>query len=77
LKYGAFPIGHPLIYVRDDCPADCLAREGIIKCKVLRPRNFYHPVTAVYSLCYLYWHCIKATVHTVIESGYRTNEKQP
>lgn len=53
-KYGAFPIGHPLIYVGDDCPADCLAREGIIKCKVLRPRNFYHPMTGVYSLCYLY-----------------------
>jgi hypothetical protein len=52
-KYGKFLIGYLLIYVGDDCP-DCLAREGIINCKVLRPWNFYHPMTTVYSLCYLY-----------------------
>jgi hypothetical protein len=43
-KYGKFPVGHPTVYVADDCPADCLAREGIIKCKVLPPRKLYHPV---------------------------------
>ena len=61
-KYETFPIGHPVIYVGDDR----LAREGIIKCKVLRPRNFYHPMTGVYSLRY------SRQLLTVIESGHRT-----
>ena len=43
-KYGKFPAGHPKVYVGADCPPDCLAREGIIKCKVLPPRKLYHPV---------------------------------
>jgi hypothetical protein len=43
-KYGKFPAGHPEVYVGADCPPDCLAREGIIKCKVLPPRKLYHPV---------------------------------
>ena len=43
-KYGKFPIGHPKVYVGADCPTDCLARDGIIKCKVLPPRKLYHPV---------------------------------
>jgi hypothetical protein len=43
-KYGKFPVGHPKMYVSADCPADCLDREGIIKCKVLPPRKLYHLV---------------------------------
>jgi G:T-mismatch repair DNA endonuclease (very short patch repair protein) len=43
-KRGEFPIGHPRVYVGEDCPADCLTREGVIKCKVLPPRRLYHPV---------------------------------
>jgi hypothetical protein len=43
-KYGKFPIGHPQVYVGTDCPADYLAWEGIIKCKVLPPRGLYHAV---------------------------------
>jgi hypothetical protein len=38
-KRGKFPIGHPRVYVGEDCPADCLTREGFIKCKVLPPRR--------------------------------------
>jgi hypothetical protein len=33
-KYDKFLIGHPKVYVGADCPANCLEREGIIKCKV-------------------------------------------
>jgi len=43
-KYGKFPVGHPKMYVGADCPSDCLDREGIIKCKVLPPRNLYQRV---------------------------------
>jgi hypothetical protein len=43
-KYGKFPVDHPKVYVGADCPSDCLAREGIIKCKVLPPRELYHQV---------------------------------
>jgi hypothetical protein len=43
-KYGKFPVGHPKVYVGVDCPPGCLDREGIIRCRVLPPRNLYHPV---------------------------------
>src|SRR5580765_1759142 len=52
LKTGAFPIGHPDIYVGDECSTliglapnynfDSL--EGLIRCKVLPPRDLFHPV---------------------------------
>ena len=42
--YGNFPLGHPKAYVGADCQYDCLDREGIMKCNVLRPRKLYHPV---------------------------------
>ena len=43
-NYGKFPVRHPKVYVGADCPPDCLNREGIMKCKVLRPRKLYHSV---------------------------------
>ena len=43
-KYGKYPVGHPKVYVSADSPFDCLDMEGIMKCKVLPPRNMYHPV---------------------------------
>ena len=43
-KYGKFPVGNPKVYVRADCPPDCLDRKGVIKCKVLSPRGLYHSV---------------------------------
>jgi hypothetical protein len=43
-KYGKIPVGHPEVYVGENCPAKCLDREGIIKCKVLPPRKLYHSV---------------------------------
>jgi hypothetical protein len=45
-KYFKFPIGHPIIHVRDTC-ADieaCLKMEGLMKCKIVPPQNLYHPV---------------------------------
>jgi hypothetical protein len=43
-KYGKVPTGHPKVYVGEACPSDYLNREVIIKCKVLAPRDLYHPV---------------------------------
>ena len=43
-KNGKFPVVHPTVYVGEDCPPDCLAREGIIKCNFVPPRKMYHPV---------------------------------
>jgi hypothetical protein len=31
------------VYVGGDCPPECVDREGIMKCKVLPPRELYHP----------------------------------
>ncbi|KAL6417359.1 hypothetical protein ACFW04_012817 [Cataglyphis niger] len=52
LKTGAFPIGHPDIYVGDECSAligkapnyNFNTLEGLIRCRVLAPRNLFHPV---------------------------------
>lgn len=46
-KYGKFPVGHPKVFVGDDCPQDITAIEGEIKCKILPPTNLYHPVLPV------------------------------
>src|SRR5436190_11168643 len=52
LKTGAFPIGHPDIYVGEECSAligtgpnyNLDSVEGLVRCKVLAPRNLFHPV---------------------------------
>ncbi|XP_054259393.1 uncharacterized protein LOC128984131 [Macrosteles quadrilineatus] len=44
-KYGKYPVGHPTIYVGDkECRQRGLNVEGLLKCKVLPPRELYHPV---------------------------------
>jgi hypothetical protein len=63
-KYGKFSVGHPEVYVGADCPPDCVDREGIIKCKVLPPKElsssftiqkqFQTDVSLVFSLCLHY-----------------------
>ncbi|KAJ8909914.1 hypothetical protein NQ315_014921 [Exocentrus adspersus] len=42
-KYGKFPIGHTKVYVGSECPSPNSV-EGVIKCKILPPRDVYHPV---------------------------------
>ncbi|XP_046749826.1 uncharacterized protein LOC124413343 [Diprion similis] len=49
-KNGWFPVGHPTIYVGEECKlltgargCDITRVEGLIKCRVLPPRNLYHP----------------------------------
>ncbi|XP_018370161.1 PREDICTED: uncharacterized protein LOC108765813, partial [Trachymyrmex cornetzi] len=52
LKTGAFPYGHPDIYVGEDCNEligeapnfNFDSVEGLVRCKVLPPRNLFHPV---------------------------------
>src|SRR5436190_2172200 len=52
LKTGSFPIGHPDIYVGEECSAligsgpnyNLDSVEGLVRCKVLPPRNLFHPV---------------------------------
>jgi hypothetical protein len=46
-KYGKFPVGHPTIFVGDQCPTDLNTIEGFVKCTVLPPRDLYHPVLPV------------------------------
>ncbi|KAJ8915407.1 hypothetical protein NQ315_008296 [Exocentrus adspersus] len=43
-KYGKFPIGHPKVYVGEECPPTINNVEGLIKCKILPPQNLYHPI---------------------------------
>ena len=52
LKTGVFPIGHPEIYIGAECSTligdgpsynfDMV--EGLVRCRVLPPRNLFHPV---------------------------------
>ncbi|XP_044591456.1 uncharacterized protein LOC123269685 [Cotesia glomerata] len=49
-KTGKFPVGHPEIYIGEDCYKivgehnNLAGIEGLIKCTVLPPRKLYHPV---------------------------------
>lgn len=52
LKTGTFPIGHPTVYVGEECVTligtapgyNFDSVEGVVRCKVLPPRNLFHPV---------------------------------
>ncbi|XP_033212122.1 uncharacterized protein LOC117169726 [Belonocnema kinseyi] len=52
-KYEKFPIGHPKVYIGDECKRltgnnyDLNNVEGLIKCRVLPPTNKYLPVLPV------------------------------
>lgn len=44
-KYGKFPIGHPTLYVGEECTQlDLNTTDGLIKCQILPPDALYHPV---------------------------------
>jgi G:T-mismatch repair DNA endonuclease (very short patch repair protein) len=45
-KYFKFPVGHPTVHAGDACrDIDAmLQKEGLIKCKILPPKDLYHPV---------------------------------
>lgn len=45
-KYGKFPLRHPnAVLVGEECNEENLSEiDGLIKCKVLPPRQLYHPV---------------------------------
>ncbi|XP_044594809.1 uncharacterized protein LOC123272174 [Cotesia glomerata] len=49
-KIGKFPIGHPKIYIGEECSEiigpnkDLSKLEGLVKCTILPPQNLYHPV---------------------------------
>jgi len=52
LKTGAFPIGHPDIYIGQECTEligvapnyNFSTVEGLVRCRVLPPRDLFHPV---------------------------------
>ncbi|KAG5873795.1 hypothetical protein JTB14_024111 [Gonioctena quinquepunctata] len=47
-KYGKYPIGHPKIYIGEQCNDLNLKKtEGLIKCKILPPQDLYHPVLSL------------------------------
>lgn len=63
-KYGKYPVGHPTLYIGDECinlvgQNNSLDKvEGLVKCTVLPPQNLHHPVLPVkcngrliFSLC--------------------------
>ncbi|XP_033229713.1 uncharacterized protein LOC117181259 [Belonocnema kinseyi] len=65
---GKFPVGHPKIYVGDECKGlagpnytNLKQIDGLIRCHVIPPRNLYHPVLPVrmhgklmFPLCHAY-----------------------
>ena len=59
-KTKKFPTGHPQIYIKDECKqCDIKNMFGLVKCRILPPRNLYFPVLPVrcegkllFPLCY-------------------------
>jgi hypothetical protein len=45
-KYFKFPVGHPTIHVGDACVDKnaCLQMKRLMKCRIVAPQDFYHPV---------------------------------
>jgi G:T-mismatch repair DNA endonuclease (very short patch repair protein) len=43
-KYSKFPVGHPTIHLDFGDIPTMLAKEGLVRCTVLPPKNLYHPV---------------------------------
>jgi len=39
-------VGHPVVHVGEACKEKeaCLRKEGILKCSIVHPERFYHPV---------------------------------
>ena len=47
-KSKKFPTGHPQIYIKDECKQiDIKAMFGLVKCKILPPRDLYFPVLPI------------------------------
>ena len=45
-KYFKFHVGHPIVHGGDECKymEACLRMDGLIKCSIVSPEKFYHPV---------------------------------
>lgn len=44
-KYSKVPLGHPKIYVGDECDeVDLTTSDGLIKCEILPPQTLFFPV---------------------------------
>ena len=44
-KSKKFPTSHPQIYIKDECQQiDIKTMFGLVKCRILPPRNLYFPV---------------------------------
>ena len=65
-KSKTFPIGHPQIYIKDEHQQiDIKPMFGLVKCRILPPRNLYFPVLPIryekkllFPLCYT---CVSTT----------------
>jgi len=80
-KYHNYPIWHPIIHVGDACKDKeaCLQKESLIKCRILPPRKFYHPVLPYRSNNKLLFCLCRSCVHVRNISGdcklLRENER--
>ena len=68
-KSNKFPTGHPAIYIKDECKEiEIKDVFGLIKCKIIPPKNLYFPVLPIrydgkllFPLCYT---CVSETCLT-------------
>eukprot|EP00732_Lithocolla_globosa_P002361 Lithocolla_globosa_v1_NODE_1532_length_2509_cov_2.825998.p1 type:complete len:627 gc:universal NODE_1532_length_2509_cov_2.825998:42-1922(+) len=72
-KYGIYPVGHPVIITKFDS-LDISKHQGMIKCRILPPKNLYHPVLPIkegekliFSLCF---RCGKNKIDKCTHSEY-------
>ena len=69
-KYFKFPIGHPIFHVGDACKDAeiCLRMDGLIKCTIVPPEKFYHPVLP-YRCNYKHLFCLCKTCVQICSTG--------
>ncbi|XP_048514336.1 uncharacterized protein LOC125501750 [Athalia rosae] len=82
-KSGRYPVGHPVVYVGDECRmltgmggTDIARVEGLVKCTVLPPQNLYHPVLPVRMHEKLMFALCRTCCENLEQNGCRHSEEK-
>jgi len=75
-KYFKFPVGHPTIHLDCGDIPTMLAKEGLVRCTVLPPRDLYHPVLPYQCNGACYFVCVDRAQNGTIKSSAITIQCQ-
>ncbi|NP_001164407.1 uncharacterized protein LOC100121110 [Nasonia vitripennis] len=78
-KYGKYPVGHPVIKIGHECDKYVGTKlegvEGLVKCRVLPPRDLLYPVLPIHSNNTLMFPLCRKCCDDLVESNCTHDEK--